>query len=258
MNLLKKILHHKQKEVEERKKRWGSKIFEQAVLFPVKDFASALRKSKNLSIIAELKPASPLKGKLRRNFNPEKLALSLEKAGASAISVLTEEKFFEGSLDFLRRVKQICKVPVLRKDFIIDEFQIHESKVNGADAVLLISSILSEKELSLLLRTCKKLGLQCLVEVHSEQDIEKALSAGAEIIGINNRDLKTLRVDLNRSLHLIKLIPPGIITVSESGIKGKKDLLMLKKFGFDAVLIGESLMKHPHPEIALKSFLEVI
>ena len=207
-------------------------------------------------IIAEIKKASPLSDEFRKDFNPLKLASAYEKGGAKAISVITEEIYFKGSLEYLTSVRSKTNLPLLRKDFILDPVQIEEAKAFGADIVLLISSILKEKELSELIKYAKKLNLSSLVEVHDEEDLEKALKAGAEIIGINNRNLSTLKVDINQSIKLFSFIPKSIPVIAESGYNNSKELKKIKKIGFKGVLIGTSLVKSTDPEKKLKKFLE--
>ena len=209
-----------------------------------RDFAGALRRDGGaIRLIAEIKKASPSKGVIRTDFDPVKIASVYEECPVSAVSVLTEEDFFQGRLSFLRAVKDVTSRPVLRKDFIVDEYQIYESGVNGADAILLIAAILDKGQAGEYLRLAGELGLHVLFEVHNEGDLEKALAAGAGVIGINNRDLETLRIDLSTTLRLKKDIPGGKIIVSESGIGGRDDVLKLAGAGVDAMLIGTSLME---------------
>jgi indole-3-glycerol phosphate synthase len=212
----------------------------------------------NFIIIAEVKKASPLSNSFREDFNPLILAKAYEKGGAKAISVITEEKFFRGSLEYLASIRTETKLPLLRKDFIFDPLQIEEAKAFGADIVLLISSILREEELSELIKYAKKLNLSSLVEIHDEEDLEKALKAGAEIIGINNRNLSTLKVNIEQSLKIFPLIPKNIPVIAESGYNKAKEIKKIKKLGFKGVLIGTSLVKSPDPEKKLREFLEVL
>lgn len=209
-----------------------------------------------IRIIAEIKKASPSKGLLCKNFNPAALAGIYESAGASAISVLTDEKFFQGSLDYLRLVKEQTKaVPVLRKDFIIDRYQLLEARLYGADAVLLIVAALNEMELKNLLKESKELNLTPLVEVHDRRELNVALEAGADVIGINNRDLKSFQVSLETTYQLVKLIPKGVVVVSESGITSRQDLLNLAELGVHAVLIGESIVTAGDPGKKIRELL---
>ena len=200
-------------------------------------------KNKDFAFICEIKKASPSKGVIVENFPYIDIAKEYEAAGAAAISVLTEPDFFKGSDKYLCDISKIVNIPVLRKDFVIDEYQIYQAKIIGADAILLICAILDEKTLNKFLQTAKSLNLNCLVETHNEDEIKKALNSGAKIIGINNRDLKTFTVDINTSLKLRKFIPNNKILISESGIKTAEDIKILKQAGFNGVLIGESMMK---------------
>jgi indole-3-glycerol phosphate synthase len=208
------------------------------------DFASALR-GEQLKLIAEVKKASPSAGLIRADFNPVEIARIYVANGASAISILTEGKYFRGKLDYLKSIKgslEDKKVPLLRKDFIFDPYQVYESRAFGADALLLIVAILTLRKLGNLLGLSHELGMQCLVEVHNERELNIALKSGAGIIGINNRDLDTLEVSLATTERLRPLIPADRIVVSESGIKDRRDMEKLRQCGVDAVLIGEALM----------------
>jgi len=211
---------------------------------PPLDFTSALR-SDHIQLIAEVKKASPSRGIIRHDFNPAEIAQIYANNGAAAISVLTETKYFQGSLDHLRDIRKALgdkKLPLLRKDFILDSYQVYESRACGADGLLLIVAILTPEKLETLLELSHELGMSCLVEVHNEAELEIALRSQARIIGINNRDLSTFAVDLTTTKRLRPLIPPDRIVVSESGIKNRSDLEKLREWGVDAVLIGESLM----------------
>ncbi|MCL2145549.1 MAG: indole-3-glycerol phosphate synthase TrpC [Endomicrobia bacterium] len=205
-------------------------------------FEKALKKDE-MSFICEIKKASPSKGIISRDFRYVEIAKEYESAGADAISVLTEPDFFLGSNKYLTEIKNAVNIPVLRKDFIIDQYQIYEAKNIGADAILLICSILSFDILKEFMKIAHDLGLSCLVETHDEKEVDTALKAGAKIIGVNNRDLKNFEVDINNSINLRKLVPEDKIFVSESGIKTKEDINTLRWHKVDAVLIGEELMK---------------
>jgi indole-3-glycerol phosphate synthase len=196
-----------------------------------------------LSFICEVKKASPSKGIIAENFPWLEIAREYEEGGASAISVLTEPEFFMGSDQYLREIAATVHIPVLRKDFIIDPYQIYEAKLLGAQTVLLICALLDSETLSSFITIADGLAIDCLVEIHNEQEAEEALNAGARIIGINNRDLTTFTVDTGLTSRLRKFIPPSVLTVSESGIKSMDDVRVLKELGIDAVLIGESLMR---------------
>ncbi|MBI2956381.1 MAG: indole-3-glycerol phosphate synthase TrpC [Acidobacteria bacterium] len=225
-----------------------------AVAPPVRDFAAALTRD-GLNIIAELKKASPSRGLLRAAYNPAALAASLEGASACALSVLTEPEFFQGSLEELQAVRAVSGLPVLRKDFLFDPYQLFEARGAGADAFLLIAAILSREELRRLITLGKQLGMAALVEVHTGEELERALAAGAEIIGVNNRDLKTFEVDVETSLRLIEAIPESCVAVSESGLRSHAELMQLRAAGFDAFLIGEFLMQAVEPGVALRQLL---
>ena len=207
------------------------------------------------AIIAELKKASPSKGLIRADFDPRLLAPELEVAGATALSVLTDEEFFQGSLANLQAASAETRLPCLRKDFILDEFQILEARANSADAILLIASALEQRELLLLLKRAAELNLDVLCEVHDEEELGRALDAGCEMIGVNNRDLKTFKVDLNVALRLAQMLPLGVVAVAESGIETGADLSQLHAAGYNGFLIGEALMRAPRPGEALKALL---
>ena len=196
-----------------------------------------------ISVICEVKKASPSKGLIAADFPYLEIARQYERAGASAISVLTEPEYFLGSDGYLQEIAEDVSIPVLRKDFTVDEYQIYEAKLLGASAVLLICAILSEEELGQFLKIAHSLGLSALVEAHDEEEVAHALRAGARIIGVNNRNLKDFTVDVKNSVRLRALIPPEVLYVSESGIRGAEDVAVLYKNGTDAVLIGETLMR---------------
>lgn len=202
-------------------------------------------KKEGMSFISEIKKASPSKGDIVSDdqFNYIEIAKDYEKAGASAISILTEPYFFKGNNDYIREVSNTVSLPLLRKDFVVDEYMIYEAKVIGASAVLLICSILDEETLKNYIKLADSLGLSALVEAHDEDEVKMALNAGARIIGVNNRNLKNFVVDFNNAINLRKIVPKDIIFVSESGVKTKEDIDLLKSYDVDAVLIGESLMK---------------
>lgn len=205
-------------------------------------FENAL-KTKDIAFICEVKKASPSKGIIAEHFPYIQIAKEYEKAGANAISVLTEPYFFLGSDEYLREIKKTVHIPVLRKDFIIDPYQIYEAHLIGADAVLLICSLLNTIQLKEYIKIADSLGLSCLVEAHDETEIYSALEAGARVIGVNNRNLKTFDVDISTSARLRKLVPDTKVFVSESGIKTPLDIDVLRKNGTNAVLIGETLMR---------------
>lgn len=214
-------------------------------------FQKAISK-KGLNFICEVKKASPSKGVIVDEFSPKNIALEYQKAGADAISCLTEPDYFMGKDEYLRDIKECVNIPILRKDFIIDEYMIYQAKAIGADAILLISSILDKNKLKDYLFLANYLGLCVLVEVHNEAEIDNALFANANIIGVNNRDLKTFKVDIQTSLKLKKILPNSILFVSESGITTRKDILELEKINTNAVLIGEWLIRQRDKQKALQ------
>jgi indole-3-glycerol phosphate synthase len=222
---------------------------------PVRDFAAALSRDA-LNVIAELKKASPSLGVIRAEYDPASLARELELAGAAAISVLTEEDFFSGSLADLKEARKVANIPILRKDFIVDPWQVWESRAVGADSFLLIAAVLSDAMLGNLLQLGRSLGMEPLVEVHSREELDRVMGAEARIIGVNNRDLHDFRVRLETSLELIDQIPKECVAVSESGLRSYEDLARLRQNGFDAFLMGERLMKSPSPAGALRNFLD--
>jgi|SRR5579871_1136939 len=212
--------------------------------------------AEKISVIAELKKASPSKGLIRAEFHPAELARELEIAGAAALSVLTDEKFFQGALANLREASAAVKIPCLRKDFIVDEFQVFEARANCADAVLLIVAALSQAELVALSRSARAHGLDVLCEVHDEEQLQRAIGAGCDLIGVNTRDLRTFRVDLDTALRLAEKFPPGVVRVAESGIHFAEDVARLREAGYDAFLVGESLMRAERPGEALRKLLQ--
>ncbi len=218
--------------------------------------ASLGRKAKSgIAVIAELKKASPSKGLIRANFPVADLAAELDTSGAAALSVLTESTFFQGAVEYLVQASQATSIPCLRKDFIVDECQVAEARAYCADAILLIVAALTQSELVSLHRTACALQLDVLCEVHDATELQRALDAGCQTIGVNNRDLHTLRVDLNTSLRLAERIPAGVLRVAESGIETGEDIAQLRDAGFDAFLIGESLMRAERPGEALQELL---
>ena len=238
------ILTEKKNEVALLKKEKISTQTELIAPFPIRNFKESISVPGRINLIAEIKFASPSVGIIRENFDPVAAGKIYEEAGAAAISLLTDKKFFKGDLKYLPIVKKAVSLPVLRKDFIIDKVQVTESFLSGADAVLLIARILSLQTLTELIIYCKSLGLAALTEVHNRDDLANALKAGADIIGINNRDLDTFKVDLKTTLDLAADIPQNIILVSESGIKTKENLFKIKKTGINAVLVGTGLMEN--------------
>lgn len=242
MSLLEEIIAIKKKEIEERKKILPIEGIDKNPTSGYRNFRSCLQKE-GISLIAEIKRMSPSSGMIREYFDLVGIAEICEQNGADAISVLTDEKYFGGKTEYLSTVKQSVRLPVLQKDFIVDEYQLYESCSFGSDAVLLIARVLTCSELDRFIRRATELGLACLVEVHSMRELEDVLCTSAEIVGINNRNLDTLEIDLNVSLKLIKMIPEGYTVVSESGIRRREDVRRLEEVGFDGILVGESLMR---------------
>lgn len=224
---------------------------------PPRDFPGALTGSHaGFNIIAEMKKASPSRGVLREEYAPAVLAAGFQQAGAAAISVLTEEDFFSGSLTDLKAASRATKIPILRKDFIIDPWQVWEARAAGADAFLLIAAILNDSALRELIALGRDLKMEPLVEVHSRDELDRVLAAGARIVGVNNRDLRDFSVHLETSLDLIASIPDDCIAVGESGLHSHDDLARLRRAGFDAFLIGEHLMKAADPAASLRALVE--
>ncbi len=254
--VLDRILYARRAEVDHRKRVLPEAALRYGVnaATPLRDFPAALKRD-SLNIIAELKPASPSRGILRDPFHPIELARSLEAAGAAVLSVLTEGEFFRGSLKNLRDARNAVKLPVLRKDFIFDPWQVWETRANDADSFLLIVAVLDDELLRDLIALGRELKMEPLVEVHTAAELDRALAADARIVGVNNRELKTLDVRVETSFELIDRIPESCVAVSESGLRTHDDLAKLRDAGFDAFLIGESLMLSPDPGAALGAFL---
>jgi indole-3-glycerol phosphate synthase len=221
----------------------------------VRAFFDALAGSPPIRLIAEVKQASPSRGVIRRDFEPTKIAAAYEAAGAHCISVLTDERYFQGSLDDLRRVRQTVGIPVLRKDFILDPYQLLEARVAGADAVLLIAECLDDCLLRSLHNEALELGMVPLVELYDPANLPRVLQAGATLIGVNNRDLRTFDVDLEHTIRLRAQVPDDCLLVAESGIHSRDDVLRLQAAGVDAMLVGEGLMKEPDVAAAVRALL---
>ena len=254
--MLDKIIARKRKEVEQRKKAVPLAYLRERIAGqkPLLDLASAL-KGDHIRLIAEVKKASPSRGLLSPKLNPTELAQTYAEGGAAAISVLTEEHYFMGRIEDLADIKEVVGLPLLRKDFIFDNYQVYESRAYGADALLLIAGILSQGQFKELVSLSRSLGLRCLVEVHSQGEVEMAVLNEAEIIGINNRDLHTFAVDINITHRLRPLIPKEKIVVSESGIRSRRDIEKLREWGVDAVLVGEALVTDNDVRAKMKELL---
>jgi len=254
--MLDKIVAQKREDVEQRKKSATLPYLQERIARqkPSLDFALAL-KGNHIRLIAEVKQTSPSRGMLRPNFDPIELAQTYAEGGAAAISVLTEANYFTGSIEHLEAIKEVVQLPLLRKDFIFDPYQVYESRAFGADALLLVAAILSQRELKELIILSHSLGLKCLVEVHNKSEMERAIISEAEIIGINNRDLNTFAVDINTTRRLRPLVPEEKIVVSESGIKSKRDIEKLENWRVDAVLVGEALVTANDVRAKMKELL---
>jgi len=251
------IIDYKKSELEERKQKVPIGALKSQLQFIKgrRDFRKALSNVHGTRIIAEVKKASPSKGVIREDFDHVEIARTYEREGAAAISVLTDSHFFQGDIEYLSQIRCVVDIPLLRKDFIIDEYQVLEAMVYGADALLLIAAVLGEKELQNLYDMTRSLGMQVLVEIHDKRDLKKAKKIGAEIIGINNRNLKSFRTDIKTTVRLARLISEDKIIVSESGINTKEDLAFLKKGGADAFLIGEAFMREQDPGVLLRELI---
>src|SRR5271155_2029596 len=257
-NILDRIVEARRASVAHRKRVLPDVALKMAVekkVAPPRDFPGALTRAGKINIISELKKASPSRGLIREEYAPAVLAASLEEAGAAALSVLTEEDFFSGSLADLKEASRVTKIPILRKDFIVDPWQVWETRAAGADSFLLIAAVLHDAELRALLDLGRTLKMEALVEVHSREELARVLDAGARIIGVNNRDLHNFKVRLETSLELIEQIPDDCVAVSESGLRTHEDLVRLQRAGFDAFLSGEHVMQSADPAAALRALL---
>lgn len=257
MTILDKIVKTKKEEVRILKEREQLDFVNPILTTKVRSFKKMLCQD-GLSIIAEVKRKSPSAGIIAERFIPIDIATSYERCHAKAISVLTDEVYFGGQNTYLKDIRKTISLPVLRKDFVIDPIQIEEASRIGSNAILLIAAILDLKQLRSFLKLAKELRMDCLVEVHNEEELKKVLKTDAEIIGINNRNLKTFKVDLETSFNLISKIPDDKIKISESGVKTPEDLKKLKDAGFHSVLIGESLMKMSQSEYKLREMLQCL
>lgn len=258
-NILLRIIEKRRESVAHRKRVLplvALKIAAEKKAPAVRDFSAAITANR-VNVIAELKKSSPSRGVIREQFEPAKLAAELAEAGAAALSVLTEEDFFDGSLTNLKETRASVEIPVLRKDFIFDPWQIWEARAAGADSFLLITAVLEPELLQELLELGRQLGMEPLVEIHTREELARALGAGARIVGVNARDLTTFNVNLDLALELAGEIPDSCIAVAESGIHSHEDLMRLSKAGFDAFLVGEQLMKHAQPGVELRRLLGV-
>lgn len=260
MNILDKIIAYKRKEVSERKELYPVKLLEQSIFFesqPVSLRKYIQRKDKS-GIIAEIKRKSPSKGVINAHVSIERTAIGYMQAGASALSVLTDGNFFGGSNQDLTTARKFNFCPILRKDFTIDTYQILEAKSIGADAILLIAAALKPAELKSYSDFAHGLGLEVLLEVHSEAELSASVDAGADLIGVNNRDLKTFELSIEISKRLADQIPSSVVKVSESGIESVQTILELKEYGYEGFLMGQNFMQHSRPELACKKFIDTL
>lgn len=257
MNILETIAVSKRDEVAALRRDRGAASLREGALSqpPPRPFLEVIQRPGKISLIAELKKASPSKGILRQDFQVASLAASYARGGAQALSVLTDTPFFQGRLSFLREAREASGLPILRKDFILDPLQVDEAREAGADAILLITALLEKSSLSDLQRKAWDLGMVVLVEVHNRAELDLCLEVGVKLLGINNRDLKDFRLDLQTSLGLLKACPPELAVVSESGILTRGDVERLKKAGACAVLVGEALMTKPDPGAAARELM---
>ncbi len=251
-DILKKILNRKREEIAERSKKTSiNDLKKQITIAPgVRGFVDAIRNKIALSkpaVIAEIKKASPSKGLLRENFKPSEIATSYEAGGAACLSVLTDADFFQGSEEYLKQARTACKLPVIRKDFIIDPYQVYEARAMGADSILLIVSALNKHQLQELNDLAHHLGMDVLVEIHDQDELECALQLNIPLLGINNRNLRTFETSLNTTLDLLDQIPDNRIVVTESGIHTSQDVQLMRDHNVNAFLVGEAFMRTENP-----------
>ena len=256
--ILDDIVAYKREELAARKRKVSLTRLKDRALYRAvpPGFLDALKTRTGRRIIAEVKKASPSKGVIRADFNPLDIARGYHAAGAAAVSVLTDHKFFQGSLEYLSSIRSRVPVPLLRKDFLFDEYHVHEARAFGASAILLIVAILDDRQLADLARIADALGMDCLIEVHDEQERDRALTAGAALLGINNRDLRTFHTTIETTERLVEGIPDNVFVVSESGLSSAAQLARLEAQGVGAFLIGETFMAAADPAAALRSLLD--
>lgn len=256
-NVLAKILDHKRGEIAAAKAHRPAEVLqaELATAPPVRDFVAALRAAPDIGLIAEVKKASPSAGIIRADFDPLKIADIYQAAGASCLSVLTDEHFFQGHLNYLKRIRETASVPLLRKDFIIDRYQVLEARAAGADCVLLIAECLDDCTLRDLYFYAGELGMESLIEIYDPENLDRVLKLDPPLIGVNNRDLRTFVVDLNHTLEIVPRVPKSTLLISESGIKTRADVERLKSAGVGAILVGETLMRADDIGAALREMV---
>ena len=256
-DILKKIIARKKQEIKKRvKQKPLPKIIEAAKnASAVRGFVASMQKridAGDAAVIAEIKKASPSKGVMRENFDPTQIAKSYETGGASCLSILTDVDFFQGSDAYLQEARAACGLPVIRKDFIIDPYQVYEARAMGADCILLIVSVLDNKQLNQLYSLATALGMDVLIEVHDEEELQRSLPLGADLVGINNRNLRTFETSLHTTIDLLHQIPDGRIVVTESGIHNAEDVTLMRQNGVNAFLVGEAFMRVDEPGVELK------
>lgn len=258
MAFLEKVVELKREEVSKRKSLFPLREMEEKIshLPSPRDLGQAISQNRPMALIAEIKRASPSAGVIQMAADIPRIASQFQAGGACAISVLTEAHFFQGDLSHLRQVKEKTSLPILQKDFIIDPFQIYEGRASGADALLLIAAILDREQLKDFVDLTRSLKMVPLVEIHSKNDLEKISTLNLRLMGINNRDLRTLEVDLRTTLQLKKEIPSGVSVISESGVKSSQDVRLLREAGVDGILVGEILMRTPDPASKIKELLD--
>ena len=258
MNILEEIIQHKKVEVAETKSLYPVKLLEQSIYFqsPVVSLKKYVQRADKSGIIAEIKRKSPSKGDINPYVSVERTSIGYMQAGASALSILTDKKFFGGTNEDLMLARKFNFCPILRKDFVVDEYQIIEAKSIGADAILLIAASLDPKEISTLAKFARSLQLEILLEVHNEKELQDNLEAQVDLMGVNNRDLKTFVTDIGISKRLAEVIPNHVVKVSESGIEKTETIIELKKYGYQGFLMGQNFMQHSRPEKACKEFID--
>ncbi|OJW24461.1 MAG: indole-3-glycerol phosphate synthase [Planctomycetales bacterium 71-10] len=255
--ILEEIVASKRREVERDRRRMPLEELEAqaAEAPPVRDFRAALDGKGSISLIAEVKKASPSVKVIREDFEPVSIARAYQDHGAACISVLTDVPYFQGHLSYLARIRASVAIPLLRKDFLIDEYQVVEARVAGADAILLIAEILDDATMAALLERAKGLGMAALVEFHDPANLDRVLAAGADLVGVNNRDLHTFTTDLDRTMRVRERVPDGVLLVSESGIHSRAQVERLQAAGVAAILVGESLMRQPDVGLAVERLM---
>lgn len=256
-DILRQIMEHKRSEIAAAKRRTPQSDLDRQLSQapPIRDFAASLRNHHPMGLIAEVKRASPSAGLIRADFSPTEIARIYENSGAACISVLTDEKYFQGHLDYLRQIRQVVNIPVMRKEFILDEYQILEARVAGADCVLLIAECLDDVQLRDLYQTAQSLGMQSLVELHDAENLDRVLQLNPVMLGVNNRDLKVMKTNLNHCINLRIRVPKSVLFVGESGIHSRTHVEQLMAGGVHAMLVGETLMKSPDISAKIRELL---